>query len=272
MAVAPTVNAGNFSSTGTQVSGTIVPDNTGALLCAIYVNALTPFTDTTTVSGCGLTWAKVKTVMNATSLEILTIFVGYGGTPASGTITMTMSVGVNVVGKYAIVQQTGQDMSANPVGYSNSNSGIAASGTVAMALANVTAGRRMFSFWGHRIAEVTAPDSTGLTWVEIHDTTTTLTGFEIQYVDGLDETASASWATSSSWLGIALELKAALLTGFQSNVLDAIDNTPTYDNWGTPSAGGEARAICRAGVAWNIIGASANATERSKSKLGGLVG
>ena len=24
-------------------------------------------------------------------------------------------------------------------------------------------------------------------------------------------------------------------------MLDAIDNTPTYDNWGTPSAGGEAK-------------------------------
>ena len=273
MAEVPTVLTSGLANTGAAATTTasVTPIASGAVLVVMYANKLSAFTDTTTVSGCGLTWTKVATVLSALDLEILTVFVGYGGSPSAGTIVITLS-GTAVSGNYAVIEQAGQDTSANPAGYSNSASGTGTTGTVAMVIANRTVGRRVFSFWGHRINEVVTPDSTGITWTELHDAGTTLSRLEVQYEDGIDESATATWATSSTWSGIAMELKAALYSSFRSNVLDAIDNTPSYDNWGTPSAGGEGRGVGNRGVSWNIIGSSANATERSKSKLRGLVG
>ena len=282
MAAAPTLLTTGTVNTGSAVTttGSVTPAADGALLLIVYAYQLGVFADTTTVSGAGLTWTKVKTVTGAAGLEILTLFVGYGGTPALGALTITLSA-TAVGGRYAVVQQTAQDMSANPAGYSNSNSGTGTTGTVAMAAASVTAGRRMFSFFGHRIAEATTPDSTMLTWTEITDATTTLAALEGQWVDGVDPTASATWATSSSWLAIAMELKAALLSGFRSNALDAIDDKPSYDSWPTPSAGGEGRGSAYVlyggatqrllSVMFDSIGANANAVQRSKPKLHGLV-
>lgn len=244
MADAPTVLTSGTVNTGsaTTTTASVTPVADGAVLVAVYAHhATVGFTDTTTVTGNGLTYTKVTTVRRNSDQEILTVFVGYGGSPSAGTISIVLSQAA-AAGLYTVLQQRRADTSANPAGYSNTNSGTATSGTVAMSAANRTAGRRTFSFWGHRIAEVTTPDSTDLTWVEIDDNTTTTAALETQYIDGVDETASASWATSSSWLGIAMELKAALYSVMRSNLLDAIDNTPTYDNWGTPSAGGEGRA------------------------------
>lgn len=244
MAAAPTVLTSGTVNTGsaTTTTASVTPAADGAVLVAVYAHhATVAFTDTTSVSGNGLTWAKIATVRGNSNLEILTVFAGYGGAPSAGTIAIVLSQ-TAAAGRYVVIQQTQQNTSTNPAGYSNTNSGTGITGTVAVAAANRTAGRRVFSFWGHRINEATTPDSTGLTWTELSDATTTTAALEAQYVDGVDETASASWTTSSSWLGIAMELKAAVLTGFRSNSLDAIDDKPSYDSWGTPSSGGEARS------------------------------
>lgn len=250
MADAPTVLTSSTVNTGsaTTTTASVTPAADGAVLVVVYAHhATVGFTDTTTVSGNGLTWTKVATVLGSSDKEILTVFVGYGGSPSAGTISIVLSQ-TAAAGRYAVIQQTAQNTSANPAGYSNTNSGTAASGTVAVAVANRTAGRRVFSFWGHRIAEAATPDSTDLTWTELHDATTTTAALEAQYVDGVDETASASWATSSSWLGIAMEVKAGLYLAFQSNTLDAIDNAPHYNNWGFPSLGGEGYGGGRGGL------------------------
>lgn len=244
MAETPTLLTSGTVNTGSATTATasVTPAADGAVLVAVYAHhATVAFTDTTAVSGCGLTWAKVATIRGNSDLEILTLFVGYGGSPSAGAISIVLSQ-APAAGRYQVIQQKQQDTSANPAGYSNTNSGTGTTGTVAMAAANRTPGRRTYSFFGHRIAEATTPDSTGLTWMELDDQTTTTAALESQWVDGVDETASATWATSSSWLALAIELKASLYNAMRSNVLDAIDNAPHYDNWGTPSAGGEGRA------------------------------
>ena len=261
MADAPTVLTSGTVNTGsaTTTTASVTPVADGAVLVVVYAHhATVAFTDTTTVSGNGLTYAKVATIRGNSDQEILTVFVGYGGSPSAGTIGIVLSQAA-AAGRYIVIQQKQQDTSASPAGYSNSGSGTGTTGTVAMVAANRTAGRRTFSFFGHRIAEATTPDSTGLTWTELDDQTTTTAALEIQWVDGVDESATATWTTSSSWLAIALELKAALYSAMRSNVLDAIDNAPHYDNWGTPSAGGEGRAGGRAAVQFDDDGEGANA-------------
>ena len=212
MEVPTLLTSGNCNTaSAVTTTGSVTPDPRGAVLVGVYANQLGAFTDTTTVSGCGLTWAKIATVLGVSGVEILTLFVGYGGSPSAGAITITLS-GTAVSGRYEVIQQTGQDTSANPAGYSNTNSGTGTTGTVAVAVANRTAGRRVFSFFGHRVNEAVTPDSTGLTWTEVADAGTTLARLEVQWVDGIDETASATWATSSVWSGIAMEAQGGALS------------------------------------------------------------
>ncbi|HXJ65013.1 MAG TPA: hypothetical protein VNN79_14755, partial [Actinomycetota bacterium] len=60
----------------------------------------------------------------------------------------------------------------------------------------------------HRIAEVASPD-TG--WTEMSDGSTTTAALETQYANNgwQDFQPGATWATSSSWLAIAIETKAS---------------------------------------------------------------
>src|SRR5207302_6943185 len=98
---------------------------------------------------------------------------------------------------------------------SPTGSGTAASGSIAVASPGNSANRPV-SGWFHAQNEVTSPRTN---WAEVDDGNHNMpnAAMESQWrSDAFETTASASWSTSSAWLGIAAELKQ--LTNYQMEV------------------------------------------------------
>jgi len=182
------------------VSASITPlPNESVYVFAIAVSGAA-FTDTTTISGCGLTWAKVASVISGNNIGIL--YQGYG-TPSAGAVTITFSR-TPTSGRYQITGLTDGQASASGVAASQSTSGTGTSGSMTLTSSGI--GQRLVSFWAHLAAEGTTPDSTGATWAEFSDAATTY-GMECQSLDQwpLDTTHTASWATSSFYFGAMVQ-------------------------------------------------------------------
>lgn len=192
------VNTAAAATTTTSIN----PATYEAVFVFALVTSGAAFTDTATMSGNGLTWTKVAGIVTGNDYGVL--FVGYGTPSGSGTGTLTFSR-TPTAGRYVIISQTeGQDGTNNPVAASGNTNGSATSGSITLTRSGL--GQRQLGFWGHKTAEGTTPDSTTLTWTELSDTTTTY-GIETQYVDGYDQTHTASWVTSSTYVGFAVQLK-----------------------------------------------------------------
>src|SRR5207249_11107465 len=100
---------------------------------------------------------------------------------------------------------------------SPTGSGTAGSGSITLASPGNSANRPV-SGWFHAAQEVTTPRAN---WVEADDGSHNNpgTGVESQWrSEAFETTASASWSTSSAWLGIAVELMQ--LTNYQMEVRD----------------------------------------------------
>jgi hypothetical protein len=210
-AAVPTLATGAGVTIGpTTVTASVTYVAGSVYVVAFYAHhATVAFTDTTTVSGMSLTWTKLGTVRGGAvpNNEILTVFVGYGS-GATGAITITPSQ-TPANGRYAVIEQTLAygGGTVNPcTAHTYTNSGTGTTGTCPYTTLDQPGGRLM-SFWGHRINEVVSPD-TG--WTEMSDAGATTAQLETQYNNGgwQDFAPGATWATSSSWLALALEMKA----------------------------------------------------------------
>jgi hypothetical protein len=167
-----------------------------------------------------LTWTRVDS--DITGNDYGCLFVGYG-TPSTGAVTITFSR-TPTAGRYLIAQQTdGQDGTNNPVAAHAHTTGTNTSGSIALTRSGL--GQRQLGFWGHKTAELTTPDSTTLTWTEYSDLGTTY-GMETQYVDGFDQTHTASWTTSSLYVGYVVQLKPYVYTCIKKSV--TIANSKCY--------------------------------------------
>jgi hypothetical protein len=90
------------------------------------------------------------------------------------------------------------------------NQGSGTTGTVTLAAYNDTDNRPV-SFWYHNANEGTTPDVTG--WSELADSghaTPARAGESQWYSAGTDTTCTATWATSTGWVGIAVEMREGL--------------------------------------------------------------
>jgi hypothetical protein len=154
------------------------------------------------VSGNSLTWANVGTVLAGNT--ILTVFVGYG-TPTAGTIVITLSQTASG-GRYVVWHDNGygqSDKTLTPY----TTSGTGTSGSIALTVNGD--GSIWFSVWAHATVEALAPDATGRTWTELSDQGASgAYGPQVQYILGNaeDVTHTASWVTSSAYMGICFEV------------------------------------------------------------------
>lgn len=167
------------------------------------------FTDTTTVSGKGYTWTKIGSAISGN--DIITMHAGYGtlaGAPDTNNgLTITFSR-TPTAGRYVVWRVPKVCFgTTNPIVASNSTSGTGTGGSVV--LTPVAGSDARYGFWGHRANEGTSPDATGLTWTEDLDDnspTSLAVGYEAQHVYGNDNTHTATWATSSFYVGVVLQV------------------------------------------------------------------
>jgi hypothetical protein len=202
IAVAATIGA-------TTVTGSVTFNTGACYIVVVYLHhATVAFTDTTTVTGMGLTWTKLGTVRGGSvpNNEILTVFAGHGA-GSTGAITITPSQ-TPAAGRVVVLEQLtapGSGLSAPFSSHVNTNSGTGTTGTVTVTGLDQVGGK-VFTFFGHRINEVASPEAG---WVEHTDLGTTTAALETQEFKGSDPGGSATWATSSSWLALGAEMKNA---------------------------------------------------------------
>lgn len=187
----------------TAAAATVSPSHTPVPFEAVFVFAFASsgaaFTDTTTVSGNGLTWTKVLSFLSGNDICIL--YQGVG-TPAAGATTITFSR-APTSGRYQIFGVQDAQNGSSGVAATQSTNGTNTSGTMTITPSGI--GQRFLGFWAHKAAEVTNPDATNVTWTEFSDNPTTV-GMEVQSLDGWDLTHTASWVTSALYVGFMVQL------------------------------------------------------------------
>lgn len=209
--VASTNTLSAVSATTTTASLAPTAGHQGWFAVTAARHAATPFTDTTTFSGWGLTWTKVDAVISGN--YILTVWQGKG-TPATGAFTIVHSQ-IPASGRWAVfgiptfadaTTTSGGTRDPYLAGTVAKASGSGTTGTVTLATDGDEPGGRSWSFFVHATAEVSSPDATDWAWTELDDANATSIALQVQCVlaGGVDTTATATWATSSAWLGIHL--------------------------------------------------------------------
>lgn len=168
-----------------------------------------------TVAGNSVTWVQIATAADG-SRGRMTLFGADASGSATGVTTITYTAQTLQCQMASFFQATGVDLSSGVLAafvQATTTVGSAASASLTLAAAGDAANRPVSSF-NHRTGEVTTPRTNWTELDDFFDTTFPARGFETQQRDDTFEvTASASWATSSGFVGIAAELKAAAVGG-----------------------------------------------------------
>lgn len=193
------VNTGGVVTTSASIS----PSAAGVQFLWFFAKRTGGFTDTAVVAGNGRTWVKVQS--QATGNYYAALFVGYGASPSTGTVTITFNATPSA-GRYAIIQQTGfNDVTVNPVASSAQSNSTGTSSSVTLPSSE---GRTHIAFAGHDVSEAYTPDTTGATWPELVDSGAVPMGVHVQYIlFGGDLVATASWTSSVVWGAAVVALK-----------------------------------------------------------------
>lgn len=165
-----------------------------------------------TVSGNGLTWSQIDAhlwITTGTVRRKLWIFAAdTGAAPSAGAITFDHGAS-HLGARWSVFELSGTDLANSTlaslfVQKVKTAADPAAATSLSLALAAAgNSNNRPFLFNRHQAAEGTTPRAN---WTEIGEVGS---GAESQWrSDAFETTASASWATSSPYAGIAFEIKA----------------------------------------------------------------
>jgi len=169
-----------------------------------------------TVSGNSVAWTAIKTIN--VGFNRFTLFGANSAGSAAGATTVDFAGQSQSGCEASFFHVTNVDLSGGVAAafvQSPTGSGTAGSGSITLASPGNSANRPV-SGWFHAAQEGTNPRAN---WAEADDGSHNNpgTGVESQWrSDAFETTASASWSTSSAWLGIAAELKQ--LTDYQMEV------------------------------------------------------
>jgi len=191
---------------------------------SVAANAANP----TGVSGAGLTFTLVDSVVDTAAGSTLSCWRALSGAPSSGAITATFanatSAAVWSISQHAGINPGGSN-GASAVGTPAHNSdGTGTVNTIAVTLgafASAIDGVHSCHAWFNAGAVQTATPRAGYT--EIHDLGTTYSAgaladcLEIQWRPDNDTTAQATWTANGAVYAIAVELKAAVQVPYQPN-------------------------------------------------------
>jgi len=204
------------ANTNSFATGSWTPPTSGLLVLFVgdEVGSGTP--NQPTVSGNSVAWTAIKTIN--VGANRLTLFAANSAGSAAGVTTVDFAGQSQSGCEATFFHVTNVDLSGGVAAafvQSPTGSGTAGSGSITLASPGNSANRPV-SGWFHATQEGTSPRAN---WAEADDGSHNNpgTGLESQWrPDAFETTASASWSTSSAWLGIAAELKQ--LTNYQMEV------------------------------------------------------
>ena len=186
------------------------PATAGVLLCGWIGNShLSAAPTPSGLTGNGITWTQIATHITASGTSRITLYGAHASGATTGATTAAFG-GVSSTGCWlAFFQADGTDVAAGVVQtfiQAPTATGTGTSGSVSLA-APASSNNRPISGWMHGTEEATAPRAS---WTELDEMTyaSPARRGETQYRgDAFEQTASATWTTSSAWVGIAAELK-----------------------------------------------------------------
>src|SRR2546421_231112 len=204
------------SGANSYATGSWTPPTSGLLVLFVgdEVGSGTP--NQPTVSGNSVAWAAIKTIN--VGFNRFTLFGANSAGSAAGATTVDFAGQSQSGIEASFFHVTNVDLSGGVAAafvQTPTGSGTAGSGSITLASPGNSANRPV-SGWFHAAQEGTNPRAN---WAEADDGNHNNpgTGVESQWrSDAFETTASASWSTSSAWLGIAAELKQ--LTNYQMEV------------------------------------------------------
>lgn len=212
-AVAPDVNTSTNAASYATSSWT--PPTTGIIILFVINSRDTDLSVEPTVSGNSLTWLKIATVAIDSGVDTyrITLFAADAAGATTGATTVSFGAETQSGCILEFLQAEGVNIGEGIAAafiQSPTNSGTAAtSGSVTLAGASNSNNRPVVCFF-HAANEGTGRNPA---WDEADDlrhATPAMAGETQSRSDVFDTAATATWTTSSDWLGIAAELRASL--------------------------------------------------------------
>ncbi len=198
--------------------------------------------DPTSVAGNGVTWYQ-KAAVNQTDMRLMLYVALSGGSPSAGALTVTYS-GTQTGQHISIFEMSGVYMTDGALAaiiQSPTATGTGTTGTVNLSLAGQPS-TLPISAWCHAANEATTPRTS---WTEIHDGNfaTPASGMETQwYSTTFEITASATWATSSAWAGIAAEVRISeVVVATDLTMISSCDTTGAGGTWDAGTVDSDAK-------------------------------
>lgn len=190
-------------------TGSVAPGPDKLVLLTLWVRG--PVGEPTSVSGNGLTWElEEKLGFDGAQGVNVAVYRAMGSSPTAGTITISLPATASGAA-WSVVEVGGVNTTgsngAQAIAQSVAASGTGTTGTITLASFE-SASNATFGAFGHNANEATTPE---VGYTELHDVAggSPLVALQTEWRPDNDTSVSASWATSSSWRGIALELRAA---------------------------------------------------------------
>lgn len=187
---------------------------TSDLILLFVAAGRTAGADTPTVSGNGLTWVQIGTTQpmpSGSSGYAVSLFAANASGSSAGVTTVSFGGNTQLGCQASFFAATGVDLSGGVAAafvQSVAANGTGTAGSITLAAAGHADNRPISAFY-HLATQAKTPRTN---WTEADDLSTSspARGIETQYrSDAFETTASATWASSVAWVGIAAELKAA---------------------------------------------------------------
>lgn len=188
---------------------------TSGLIILYVIGKRAAALDTPTVSGNGITWTQIGATLNCGgSNHGLSLFGANASGSSAGVTTISFGANTQLHCSASFFHATGVDLTGGvPAAFVQTATGVGTgtTGTATLAAASASDNRPIVGFF-HAANEAKAPRTN---WTEVDDLagTSGIRNLETQYrLDAFEVTATATWATSDNWGGIAAELKAEAAT------------------------------------------------------------
>lgn len=208
----PDINDGANATSYASASWT--PPSSGLIIVFVASAVTTGTAVEPTMSGNSLTWTKIVSHVAEPSgnAQRITLFAANASGSSTGATTIDFGAETQLCCNASFFSVDNADLSGGvaaafvqtPAG----DGAGATSGSVSLSAAGSSDNRAIAAFM-HAANEATTPRTN---WTELDDFNGTgpTRGFETQYRgDAFETTASATWTTSSNWVGLAAEIKAA---------------------------------------------------------------
>lgn len=203
----------------TYTTASFTPTANRLVLFAVLNQVTTAPTGTPTVTGNGLTYVQLSQVgynSVVTPKDNLTVFGAIGASPSAGAATIDFAGATQIGCQWSVCEIPGTETSSAQAAVAQRvATGAAAATTLALTLGGIRNGTSLvYGAFGHLANEATV-QGTGFTLIHSTSHNNPVNGLGTEYLLTPQTTVDASWTTSATNGGIALEIRPPMDTQWE---------------------------------------------------------